>query len=284
MEKALMMARNKRNKSRGKKRANLPGKPKTDIYTLYEKSVMSPDADVDFMMRIFTKNRGRKPRLFREDFCQTAYIACEWARRHSENEAWAIDLDPKPLSWARQYNLPMIGKAAERVHLLQEDVLKAKIPKVDIICGLNFSYFFMKKRYDLLNYFQSIYKGMKEDGIVFLDIMGGPDAQELTEGSTPHGYFTYVWDQDEFNPITNEITCYIHFNMKGGKKIKRAFTYDWRLWSVPEVKDVLVEAGFKEVLVYWEGEDKDGEGNGVYRLRKDPENTEAWVAYIVGLK
>ena len=121
-----------------------PKKPKFDIYTLYEKSVMSPDSDVDFMARVFKKKYGRPARLFREDFCQTALIACEWAKRHPENKAWAVDLDPKPLSWAEQYNLPMIGKAAERVYLCEEDVLTAKNPATGYNLRFKFFVFLFK--------------------------------------------------------------------------------------------------------------------------------------------
>ena len=117
-----------------------------------------------------------------------------------------------------------------------------------------------------------------------MDIMGGPDAQEVTEDKTGHGYFTYIWDQDEFNPITHDCKFYIHFKLRQGKTIRKAFTYDWRLWTIPEVEDVLKEAGYKEVRVYWEDEDEDGEGNGVYRRRKSAENSLSWIAYIVAIK
>jgi hypothetical protein len=36
--------------------------------------------------------------------------------------------------------------------------------------------------------------------------------------------------------------------------------------------------------VYWEDEDEDGEGTGVYRARKRAPNSGAWVAYIVAEK
>jgi len=259
-------------------------KPKFDLYTLYENSVMSPDSDVEFMIRSFKKIRGRRPKLFREDFCQTALIACEWVKHHAENIAWAIDLDPTPLNWAEEYNVPLAGEAKDRLHLVNDDVMKVKLPKVDITCALNFSYFYFKKREQLLTYFKSAYKGLKDDGVFYLDIMGGPDAQEVTEDKTNQGYFTYIWDQSEFNPINNHCMYHIHFKLRKGKMIKKAFSYDWRLWSVPEVRDILKESGFREVRIYWEDEDKDGEGTGTYRWRKAAENSVAWVAYIVAVK
>ena len=41
------------------------------------------------------------------------------------------------------------------------------------------------------------------------------------------------------------------------------------------------DAGFGSTDVYWEGTDKDGDGNGVYRKCKKSENTPGWNAYIV---
>ena len=175
--------------------------------------------------------------------------------------------------------------AADRVHFLQENVLHAKVPKLDIACALNFSYFIFKKRQDLLNYFKTVHKGLKTDGMFFLDIMGGPDIQEVGEDHTRNGYFSYIWDQYDFNPVTHELLCYIHFKLHKKKKtLRRAFVYDWRLWTVSEINDLLMEAGFKDVRVYWEDEDQDGEGTGTYRIRKNPEESLAWVAYIAGLK
>jgi len=61
---------------------------------------------------------------------------------------------------------------------------------------------------------------------------------------------------------------------------KNVFTYDWRFWMLPEIKDLLLEAGFSEVKTYWEGDDEDGGGNGVFTEAKDAENCDAWVTYI----
>lgn len=43
--------------------------------------------------------------------------------------------------------------------------------------------------------------------------------------------------------------------------------YDWRLWSLSELKDLLEKAGSRKVDVYWKGTDpSNGGGNGVFRL------------------
>ena len=36
----------------------------------------------------------------------------------------------------------------------------------------------------------------------------------------------------------------------------------WRLWSLVEIKELLLEAGFSRVRLYWERTDEDDEGTG----------------------
>ena len=58
----------------------------------------------------------------------------------------------------------------------------------------------------------------------------------------------------------------------------------WRLWSIPEVRELMLEAGFSKADVYWEGPGKDGDGDGIYKKREKVENDDVWIAYIVGVK
>ena len=78
--------------------------------------------------------------------------------------------------------------------------------------------------------------------------------------------------------------CFIHFRFPDGSKLKKAFSYSWRLYTAPELRDMLLEAGFRDVTVYWEGEDEDGEGNGVFTPNEKGEADLAWIAYIVAEK
>ena len=41
------------------------------------------------------------------------------------------------------------------------------------------------------------------------------------------------------------------------------------MWSLPEIREILKEVGFKESHVYWEGTDEDGEGDGVFTRTGD---------------
>jgi len=66
--------------------------------------------------------------------------------------------------------------------------------------------------------------------------------------------------------------------------MKKAFTYEWRLWTAPEILEVLAEAGFTKSKIYWEGSDEDGDGNGVFTPEDKGEADLAWIAYIVAEK
>ncbi len=66
--------------------------------------------------------------------------------------------------------------------------------------------------------------------------------------------------------------------------MKKAFTYEWRLWSAPELLELLTEAGFSKATLYWEGSDEDGDGNGEFAPEQKGEADLAWIAYIVAEK
>ena len=69
-----------------------------------------------------------------------------------------------------------------------------------------------------------------------------------------------------------------------GSKLRRAFVYDWRLWTLPELQELMLEAGFKSTEVYTEGWDVGADDtDGIFRRRRYFENQEGWVAYVVGL-
>ena len=96
---------------------------------------------------------------------------------------------------------------------------------------------------------------------------------------------TYIWDQASYNPITGEVINHIDFTFPNGSEIKKAFTYHWRLWTLPEIRELLEEAGFSTVLVYWEGTDEEtGEGNSEWAVSDQGEACEGWIAYIVASK
>ena len=109
--------------------------------------------------------------------------------------------------------------------------------------------------------------------------------EDISEEKTSDGEtFTYIWDQTSYNIINHHAEFDIHFKLKNGRRLNRAFHYEWRLWTIPEIRELLAEAGFRRSVVYCEGTTHDGEGNGVFHMREAEEGCEVWVVYVVGLK
>ena len=51
---------------------------------------------------------------------------------------------------------------------------------------------------------------------------------------------------------------------------------------MPEIREILYEAGFTQVDIYWEGTDEDkNEGNGIYTPSDIGDADPGWVCYIV---
>jgi SAM-dependent methyltransferase len=256
-----------------------------DIHELYEKSVQNVEHEVEFLQTTFQSIRGRTAYFLREDFCGTAAASCEWVRQGSGYQAIGVDIDPNVLDWGRRNRLVRLETEDQaRVSLIESDVLTVETPKVDLLAAFNFSYWIFKERATMLRYMRRCFEALKDDGILFMDLFGGPESFEETREKTKHGDFTYIWDQAEFHPVTNHIRCHIHFKFRDGSKLKKAFTYEWRLYTAPELRDLLLEAGFSKVTVYWEGEDEDGEGNGEFTPNAEGEADLAWIAYIVAEK
>jgi SAM-dependent methyltransferase len=274
-----MSSSSRTSRRRGGRRAD-----RADRYDLYQRSVQSPDVDVAFLDRVYRKRFGRRPLLLGEDFCGTGAVACAWAASHRERRAWGRDLDPEPLAWGREHNVaPLPERAQRRVHLLEGDVREEGGRRFDVVCAQNFSYFVFRTREALEIYFRAVRSRLRREGLFVLDVMGGSEClEEDREEVRRVDGFRYVWEQRRFDPISNACAFSIHFLFPDGSALHHAFTYDWRLWTIPELREVLRVAGFSRTDVYWEDTDQStGEGNGVYRQRRSAPADPSWVAYIV---
>jgi hypothetical protein len=292
----------KADKKSSKKKAGKGSKPKKpagptlaerqDKHTLYQLSVQSPEADIEFFVARYKELRGREPKVLREDFCGTAYISATWAGSGKNRRAIGVDLDTATLQWAREHNLaPLSDDARKRVDLRQANVLDGGGKKADVTCAMNFSYGVFKTRAELRHYFEVVFQQLADDGVFVTELYGGTEAiiavqdeREIEGNEATGGDFTYYWEQAAYNPITHETLCHIHFELSDGSKIENAFSYDWRLWSIAEVRELLYEVGFTSVRVYWETIDDDGDGTGEYRPSEKEENQEAWLVYLVAAK
>lgn len=279
-------------------------------HELYEASVQEPEAEGDFFDQVYGEyNSGRLPLRLREDFCGTAAICRHWVQRRPPNVAVGLDLDPDPLGFARKRLGQMSEDEAGRVKLVQSDVLAppAGLGKFDVICAFNFSYWIFQQRETLVKYFATARKSLAPGGVFVADFFGGSDClKELREQRSkrlprivgedgavenPGGRFTYIWEQAKFNPATGNIVCKISFSVPGpaaGKAkaakptlVKHAFTYDWRLYTMPELVDILRDAGFKTVRTYLEKETRSGEGTGKYFASDKASADLCFLAYLV---
>jgi len=255
-----------------------------DKHDLYQRSVQDAATEVYFINRAYKSKRGQAPLTLREDFCGTALLCGAWVKSSKERSAVGIDIDPKVLAWGVKHNVgeAVLAESAKRVKLIEQDVRKASPGKHDVICAFNFSYWIFKTRDEMRKYFAGVKKGLAKGGMFMLDAYGGWESHEtMLEPRSIKGGFTYVWDQDKFNPITHEILNHIHFEFQDGTKMNKAFTYDWRYWSLPELNELLKEAGFSKVLVYW---DKSGDNaTENYLPSVKAQNQPGWLAYIVAL-
>ncbi len=279
------MAVRKQDLARGRSLAAPTMAELADLHELYEASVQSVEEECDFMSTRFRAIRDRSALSFREDFCGTASACCQWVRQGSEHTAVGVDIDREVQNWGRTNRLNRLTEEQQqRVTLTESDVMQVRTEPVDVVGAFNFSYFIFKKREEMLAYFRSVYRSLNSDGVFFLDAFGGYEAFEEMKEKTKYDDFTYIWQQARYYPVTGEMTCHIHFKFPDGSKLKKAFTYHWRLWTLPELLELLTEAGFKSPTVFWEGTDEDGEGNGIFTPETKGEADAGWIAYLVAEK
>ena len=257
-----------------------------DRHEYYEKAVQAVDAEVDMVAETFERIRGHKATILREDFCGTANTSCEWIGRDKKNRAIGIDLSKEVLDWGKQHNLAKLSeKKRQRIDLNLCDVMDFQGEKAELIVAMNFSYQLFKTRETLLAYFKKTLEGLTEDGVFIIDSFGGHESWREIKERTKYDGFKYYWHQKKFDPISHEMLCHIHFKFDDGSWMKKAFTYDWRIWTLPELQELMTEAGYKNVTVYWEGTDEEsGEGNGEYSPAQHGEDDPSWICYLSGEK
>ena len=258
-----------------------------DRHELYQHSVQNVEAEIDFIDAEYESIRGRKASSLREDFCGTGNTSVEWIKRRKTNTAVGLDIDQPTLDWGEEHLAKLSDDERSRVQLLNRTVLEpGDAGGTDCVLAMNFSYWLFKTRDELRGYFKSVRDSIGKDGIFFLDHYGGSETMTETEETKKIDAgggrsFTYIWEQASYNPITGDMRCHIHFKFPDKTRMNKAFTYEWRLWTMVEIRELLSEAGFANVLVYWEGEDEDGDGNGEYEPTLEGEADPAFISYIV---
>jgi hypothetical protein len=239
----------------------------------------TPTVNIDRVRRAKTKSENP---ILREDFSGSAALARGWAARYGP--AIAIDLDAKALK---------AKPKAKNVTYVVQDCTTAK-QRADVIAATNFPLGYFYTRASLVAYLKHVYASLKPGGIFGGDLYGGSDAFQVKRVTQklkgPQGEkVTYTWEQREACTLTNRVINALHFAVShGGAKYRLddAFTYEWRLWSIPELSDALLEVGFAGVDVFERlGDAVDSEGNVFVRpLSPFEPMDDPYVVYVVGRK
>ncbi len=259
-------------------------------YLYYENSVQTPEEHVKIYGNMFRELRKKEPMSLREDFCGTFLISCEWVKSHKDRTAYGMDLDPEPVDYGKKNGFKTLNaNQKKRVKIVLQDVCYPTKQKFDVIGAGNFSFNIFKTRAELKKYFVAARKSLNKNGIFNIELAGGPGfigkmkEQKTYTVKEIGGRYTYYWDQQSFDPITNHGMYAIHFKTPKGVMHKNAFVYDWRVWSITELRELMMESGFKDTVVYWEASDKNGDGTGEYVLTKNGDNAHSWIAFVVGI-
>ena len=223
-----------------------------DRIDLYELCVTDAPRTARFLHAL----HGRRGGVLREDFAGSGALARAWAAAYGP--AIAVDADAAPLR--RCAGLP-------RLRAVVADV-RACRRRADLIAATNFPIGYWHTRRDLLAYLRHARRCLRPGGLFVCDTYGGSDA--FTPGTAtrrlrgPRGErITYEFEQREANAATGRVLNALHFVVaraapgaagRAGpprpRRYRDAFLYDWRLWSIPELRDAMDEAGFDSVEVH----------------------------------
>jgi len=246
-----------------------------DKHLLYELCV----TDGPRLARFLRAVHGKDPTILREDFSGSAALARAWA--FEGLPAVAVDFDPLVLARAE----------APRITTLVADAARCRV-KADIIAATNFPLGYYHTRKALLAYLKNTRLALRPKGIFAADIYGGSDSfrpLKLTQKLRgPAGQrIAYTWEQRLADPVSGLVLNSLSFDIKQGtraRKLHDAFVYHWRLWSIPELRDALTDAGFRSVEVYSRlGDAIDSDGN-LHVLPLDPlqDLDDNYVVYVIG--
>jgi hypothetical protein len=263
-------------------------------FDLYELAAQTPLHQARFLAAL----HGAGATVLAEDFSGPAAIARAWLTLSEDHRAIIVDRDPEPLDHAAdRLSRAHGGAMLERLTVLNDDVLAAKY-RADVIAALNFAVCELRTRAELMTYLRHGLLRLEARGILVADLYGGASAMipGVTRQTidTDDGPIVYEWEQREVDPLTGMVANVMHFTLPDGAPLREAFVYHWRLWSIPELRDAMREAGFRRTEVHTAlGGAIDEEGNLLVRAASsddrpdepselDEDELESVVAYVVG--
>jgi SAM-dependent methyltransferase len=257
-------------------------------FDLYRACVQDPPKMVRFVEAV----HGGRPRVLREDFCGPASLAVAWVRRSAGHRAIAVDRDPEPLAFARgRIGQVLEGGEARRVELVCADVRSRRLltaaRRADCVALFNFAVCELHDRRELVGYFRSLRASLRPGGVVVMDLYGGANAHSpgraTTRAKLDDGRpVAYTWRQEDADARSGIVRNAIDFKV-GGRAFPRAFEYRWRLWTLPELRDALAEAGLRGLEVHDRLGVAQEAGGGLLARALGPDDRldEDWVVYVV---
>ena len=232
-----------------------------DKYRLYLESVQSPQESADEIDRVYEQTVAREPRLLIEDFSGAGALSAAWLAKNVTRRAIAVDIDPVPQAWGQVHLSPV---ELERLRYETVSVLDHRpTEKADIIAAMNFSWMLFTTRDSLHGYFDACRRRLARGGALVMDMMAGTDAPIIgTEGrvvkpSKKRDKYKYFWSCRSYNALTALGTWTISWKFRDDSKLKDSFKYEWRLWTLPEVTEILTNLGFKVTVWVDIAEDED---------------------------
>ena len=284
-----------------------------DKFECYELCVQSPRHVVAFLRGV----HGREPVILREDFCGSAAVSRRWVteglKAGETRRAVAVDISSSCIS--RAVELARAENALSHVAFFCGDVLEdmpywkcATTPSggadpqsasdavaPDIIFVGNFSLGYIHERAALVQYLKDCRTALRRGnagfggGTFVCDTYGGSRAFKTGGFERIHPgrkgeIIRYTWSRDAADPVTamvdNSISFRIEVDGEVVQELQRAFFYRWRLWSIAELREALIEAGFAAVSVHVDTNIAPGQ---IPRGIQSPDELgDDWIVLIVG--
>ena len=254
---------------------------KANKHLVYQQILQSPEADVELLQTIYHATTGLHARHLREDFCGTGYTLAHWVSLGEEHRGEGYDIDPDPIEWGWHNNFLTRPHATSRATLRVEDARARSLRPPEIRCAFNFSYWVFTGYDELLGYFRTAWEDLPDHGMFIIDVTGGTEGLTEDPYESDAGEVTCIWQQQNFSPVDHTAELTLRFRFSDGSELDPPYRYRWRVWSIPELRGLLQEAGFSRTEVWWQNDELDGIG---YAVTEKGQNSPCWVACISALK
>jgi hypothetical protein len=154
----------------------------------------------------------------------------------------------------------------EAIRLVRGDVMElGDVDGCDVVFVGNFSIGYIHRRSALVEYLRGCRARLAlgnagfGGGVMVCDVYDGPGAFKVGSITRVHPgrgaeMVRYTWEHREADVLTGMVVNAIHFQVEvEGEMVARypdAFEYRWRLWSIREMREAMMEAGFVSTEVY----------------------------------